>query len=224
MCNSPLASNKPANIKIHIIEKKSHCKRGIGTVLAFYWVRKFHIIFAFCSVLFCIACVVCRIPLFETPWTVVHQACFSVHGISQARILDCVAISSSRRSSWPRDGTWVSCIGRWILCTEPPGKPSVYFAYYLSDCVWYSCGSGSLLSLRKIQTKAMSTCIVEISQSPEKFMLSKASWFWLSEKKISHLIFLIFCFSMQMSDSSSYRHKKDKHNVCEYESLFFSNI
>ena len=42
----------------------------------------------------------------------------SVHGISQARILEWVAISSSRGSSWPRDRTHVSCvscIGRWIL-------------------------------------------------------------------------------------------------------------
>ena len=31
-------------------------------------------------------------------------------GISQARILEWVAISSSRGSSQPRDGTWVSCI------------------------------------------------------------------------------------------------------------------
>ena len=34
----------------------------------------------------------------------------SVHGISQARILECVAISFSRGSSRPRDLTWVSCI------------------------------------------------------------------------------------------------------------------
>ena len=43
---------------------------------------------------------------------------FSVHGIFQARILEWVAISFSRRSSWPRDWTSVSCvlyIGRWIL-------------------------------------------------------------------------------------------------------------
>ena len=39
----------------------------------------------------------------------------SVHGISQARILECVAISFSRGSSWPGDWTWVSCIGRQIL-------------------------------------------------------------------------------------------------------------
>ena len=46
----------------------------------------------------------------------------SVHGISQARLLDCFAISYSRGSSGTRHGTHVSCvscIGRWILyhCT-----------------------------------------------------------------------------------------------------------
>ena len=39
----------------------------------------------------------------------------SVHGILQARILEWIAISSSRGSSQPKDGTWVFCIGRWIL-------------------------------------------------------------------------------------------------------------
>ena len=34
----------------------------------------------------------------------------SIHGILQARILECVAISFSRGSSWPRDRTQVSCI------------------------------------------------------------------------------------------------------------------
>ena len=34
----------------------------------------------------------------------------SVHGISQARILEWVAITYSRRSSWPRDHTCVSCV------------------------------------------------------------------------------------------------------------------
>ena len=39
----------------------------------------------------------------------------SVHGILWARILEWVGTSSSRGSSWPRDQTWVSCIGRCIL-------------------------------------------------------------------------------------------------------------
>ena len=39
----------------------------------------------------------------------------SVHGISQARILECVAISFSRESSQSRDQTCVSCAGRLVL-------------------------------------------------------------------------------------------------------------
>ena len=43
---------------------------------------------------------------------------FSVHGILQARILEWVAMLSSRGSSWPRDQTcisFVSCTGRQVL-------------------------------------------------------------------------------------------------------------
>ena len=42
----------------------------------------------------------------------------SVHGILQARILEWVAMPSSRGSSWPRDRTcisYISCIGRQVL-------------------------------------------------------------------------------------------------------------
>ena len=44
-------------------------------------------------------------------WDDCSQPCSSVNGISQARILEWVAISFSRGSSWPRDWTRVSCIG-----------------------------------------------------------------------------------------------------------------
>ena len=59
----------------------------------------------------------------EVKWSEVTQSCptlwdpmdcsppgSSVHGIFQARILEWVAISFSRRSSWPRDRTWFSHI------------------------------------------------------------------------------------------------------------------
>ena len=39
----------------------------------------------------------------------------SVHGILQARTLEWVAMPAFRRSSWPRDRTQISCIGRQIL-------------------------------------------------------------------------------------------------------------
>ena len=42
----------------------------------------------------------------------------SVHRILQARILEWVAISFSRGSSWPRDQTWIPCIeGRFLTWT-----------------------------------------------------------------------------------------------------------
>ena len=49
-----------------------------------------------------------HVQLFETPWTVAHQAPLSMD--SPNRILEWVAISSSRGSSCPRDQTQVSCI------------------------------------------------------------------------------------------------------------------
>ena len=53
----------------------------------------------------------------------------SVRGILQARILDWVAISSSRGSSWPRDWTHISGVS-WIagrfFTAEPQGKPRYF--------------------------------------------------------------------------------------------------
>ena len=44
----------------------------------------------------------------------------SVHGVLQARILECVAISSSRESSWPGNRTCASyfCVGRQAFYTS----------------------------------------------------------------------------------------------------------
>ena len=51
----------------------------------------------------------------------------SVRGLLQVRLLECVAISFSRGSSWPRDRTQVSCIaGRFFTVwatREAPQKP-----------------------------------------------------------------------------------------------------
>ena len=48
-----------------------------------------------------------RVQLFVTPWIVPGS---SVHGIFQARVLEWLAISFSRGSSWSRDRTWGSPI------------------------------------------------------------------------------------------------------------------
>ena len=53
----------------------------------------------------------------------------SVHGIIQARILEWVAMPSSRGSSQPRDQThvsWGSCTAGGLFTSEPQGKPWLY--------------------------------------------------------------------------------------------------
>ena len=54
----------------------------------------------------------------------------SVHGIFQARMLECVTVSNSRGSSLSKDRTCISCIsciGRWILshCTTWEALPAL---------------------------------------------------------------------------------------------------
>ena len=64
------------------------------------------------------------VRFFVTLWTVACQAPL-VHGILQARILDWVAISFSRGSSWPRNRTHVycsSCLVEGFFTTEPLGR------------------------------------------------------------------------------------------------------
>ena len=56
----------------------------------------------------------------------------SVRGVSQARILEWAAMSSSRGSSQLRDQTHVCCIVGRFFTTEPPGKPSTLDAGVLS--------------------------------------------------------------------------------------------
>ena len=55
-----------------------------------------------------------------------------VHGIRRARILDWVAVPSSRGSSWLRDQTcvsYVSCTGRWTLYHER------HFSSFAQSCL-----------------------------------------------------------------------------------------
>ena len=75
----------------------------------------------------------------------------SVSGVSLARILGWVSISSSRGSSWSRDQTHISCLLHWQAGSLPlalPGKPSfmakrlssnssISFWIYVCVCVWY---------------------------------------------------------------------------------------
>ena len=59
------------------------------------------------------------------PYGLCSQPGFSVHGIFQARILNCISISYSRAYPWPRDQTcFFACpalAGR-LFTSAPPGK------------------------------------------------------------------------------------------------------
>ena len=62
----------------------------------------------------------------------------SVHGILQARVVERVAIYSSRGSSWPTDQTHIpciSCIGRWILYHE---LPVFSVCHFITQVDWWN--------------------------------------------------------------------------------------
>ena len=71
--------------------------------------------------------------------------CASVHGILQARRLECVAIPFSRGSSWPSDWTWVFCIARRLFtvwATRVHNKYSLNasnYCFYIIFLKYYYC-------------------------------------------------------------------------------------
>ena len=62
----------------------------------------------------------------------------SVHGILQARILEWVAMPSSRGSSQPRDRTHIPCIAGRFLTTEPPGKPRLMYSSPIHSFIYFN--------------------------------------------------------------------------------------
>ena len=71
-----------------------------------------------------------HVQLFVTAWTIAYQAPLSM-GFSQARILEWVAIFSSRASSWPRNQicfSCISCIDRRILNHWAPWEAQEYWS------------------------------------------------------------------------------------------------
>ena len=73
-----------------------------------------------------------RVQLFATPWTVALQApLFMGFLFFQARILEWVAMPSSRGSSQPRDRTRSPALQADSLPAELPGK-----TYWIDDSIW----------------------------------------------------------------------------------------
>ena len=102
------------------------------------------------------------IRLFVTRWTVVCQTPLSM-GILQARMLEWVAMSSSRGSSQPRDRTHVSCgscIADGFFTAEPLGKPA-YIHVLLILFLW-----GTLITLGSLPRLC---CLLRLHQPPCDF-------------------------------------------------------
>ena len=107
------------------------CVTGWRTFLAMLWVNKYggtacsNVVYAASKIQINQPSFVCMssshfncIWLFVTLWTIACQAALEVCGILQARILEWVAMPSSRGSSQYRDQIWdsyVSWIGRQFL-------------------------------------------------------------------------------------------------------------
>ena len=127
----------------------------------------------------------------------------SVHRISQTRILEWVAISFSRGSSWARDWTRVSCICRWVLCPEPAGKPRTILTMSVSICsgtiVWKGCFflHGIIFSSLLMQVGNLCVDLVllsVLSPCPECLSACRAQWLLhcKSSAKASPCVVLLF--------------------------------
>ena len=96
-----------------------------------------------------------------TPWTVALPGS-SVHGIFQARILEWIAISFSRRSSRPRDWTWISrivgrCFTVWATReVQPPrDQAKVSLFIYPNPCGQVMCINSQTVKIkRKVRDKS----------------------------------------------------------------------
>ena len=107
------------------------------------------------------------VQLFVIPWTVAPPSS-SVHGILQVRRLEWVAISFSRASSWPRDGTHISCLAGWFFTTEPP---------WLDKC---KCPEGTKLQL---------LFLLQSSPLLLTFLEVLLTWLFQASKFILNLLF-----------------------------------
>ena len=87
-----------------------------------------------------------------------------IHGIFQARILEWVAISLSRVSSWPRDWTGSPALQADSLLSEPPWKPHTIINTLVHAFVYIQFSSVQLLSrVRLFATPWIAACQASLS-------------------------------------------------------------
>ena len=163
--------------------------------------------------------------LFVTPWTVARQAPLSV-GILEARILECVAMPSSRGSSRPRDGTQVSHITGDSLPPKPPGKPVLISkcpslcAYLLSRALWWRrilwCFLGVFLSgTQACPSSALPISLTWVLLSYCANQLSNPNW-----KKNCSVSLLTY---LHIPDNSQYRFQQMLYQSTKLSPLYINS-
>ena len=109
----------------------------------------------------------------------------SVLGISQARKLEWVAISFSRRSSWSRDWASISCISRWILYHWATSSVQLLSCIWLFVTPWHSAQQAALPTLGACSNSCLYSwwCHPTVSSSvfPFSCLQSFPAWFFSSE-------------------------------------------
>ena len=137
----------------------------------------------------------------------------SVHGILQARILECVTMPSSKGSSQPRDWTQVSVWQVNSLLSEPPGKAQPCLKYshvrgqfstHSSPATWPQSTShftgeepGSSRSVLTVPNYPWVACLSEAlltlaAQRKERLQWGGSKAAWRSWKLGSVFVFLSF--------------------------------
>ena len=86
------------------------------------------------------ACVLSCVQLFSTPWTVAHQAPLSMDFLGKNTGAGCHFLLQG--SSWPRDGTQVSCIASWFFIIWAPRKINIFPNIYVIFCLVFVCFFG----------------------------------------------------------------------------------
>ena len=122
----------------------------------------------------------------------------SVQGIFPARILEWVAISSSRGSSWPRDWIWVSYIswiGQWILYHWATWEAPQYTLGMAKDICWEMASLGFVGQTRPR---------VPLSLTPRKHSAPR-----------THFTFGNFLLSLHLCGSASLRFRPASWTVGE---------
>ena len=102
---------------------------------------------------------------------------FSVHGISQARILEWVAISYSRDSSWPRNQTHISCVGRRIL-----------YHWATKETPWLRMHERNLMTPKEDQVCSSDTSKTVALERRENLKIGASLW------ELNYSYFIVFMY------------------------------